>query len=451
MKKRIQSIIAIALVLPLLMGILPKADAKSFIDVWSFFREDRETFDAIMYVSDQGYMAGTATLPSLMFSPDTELNRAQVVQILYSMAGSPNVNVTASVFTDVSKGKWYYNAVYWAYQNGIAAGTSATKFSPTKNVKRQDAILFLYRFACKYRSFSFGEEAKVRFADYNDISPYAREAMNWAAKYCILRPDPESSLVSPQATVTRANQALTICRYDKNAVGFFDGKKKFGGANVEASNAMTAAMQNKLFDVIDQQFGPLQAQNIKDRIKEDQNSSDGKCVGITLATFLDATGRHDFNRLFGATSMAALGSFEKNALLRSAINFYQFGGNRVLYRYKTYFSTGEGLQSFCAEVASKGPTVVGFSWNGADGAYESGSGHSVIVTDVVKLTNFKYKITMVDPNTATERVEQLTIDSTNHIQFYGHRISSFEYYSSSQINEIAFLDLDGPLNTLAIS
>lgn len=451
MKKRIQIIVAVALVLPLLMGILPKADAKCFIDVSSFFRDDRETFDAIMYVSDQGYMAGTDPLSALMFSPDTVMNRAQVVQILYSMAGSPNVSADSPVFTDVTKGKWYYKAVYWAYQNGIAAGTSATKFSPTKNVKQQDAILFLYRFACKYRSFSFGEEAKVRFADYNDISPYASEAMNWAAKYCILRPAPESFTVSPQDTVTRANQALTICRYDKNAVGFFDGKKKFGGANVEASNAMTAAMQNKLFDVIDQQFGPLQAQNIKDRIKEDQNSSDGKCVGITLATFLDATGRHDFNRLFGAASMAALGSYKNNALLRSAINFYQFGGNRVLYRYKTYASTREGLQLFCEEVASKGPTVVGFSWNGTDGSYNTGSGHSVIVTNAVKLNNFRFQITMVDPNNSTERIEYLTIDSSNHIHFYGYTISSFEYYTNSQINEIGFLDLDGPFNTLAIS
>lgn len=449
MKKRIQSIIAIALVLPLLMGILPMADAKSFIDVWSFFREDRETFDAIMYVSDQGYMAGTATLPSLMFSPDTVMNRAQVVQILYSMAGSPNVSVDSPVFTDVTKGKWYYNAVYWAYQNGIAAGTSATKFSPTKNVKRQDAILFLYRFACKYRSFSFGEEAKVRFADYNDISPYAREAMNWAAQYCILRPDPESFTVSPQDTVTRANQALTICRYDKNAVGFFDGKKKFGGENVEASNAMTAAMQNKLFDVIDQQFSPLQADNIKNEILRDTRLSQGKCAGISLATYFDAMGHHDFNRLFSAASMAALGSYENNELLRSAINFYQFGSNRVIEQYRTIVGSKGGMDNFCEEIALHGPVVTGAFWY--DSATGKKTGHSVIAIDAKRISDGKYMITYVDPNKPNVQAYYTTIDKQGHIYFYGENLYSFEYFPSSALEDISCLDIDGPFNTLSIS
>lgn len=393
-------------------------------------------------------MAGTGTLLLPMFSPDTVLNRAQVVQILYSMAGSPNVSVDSPVFTDVSKGKWFYDAVYWAYQNGITAETSATKFSPTQNVKRQDAILFLYRFACKYRSFSFGEEAKVQFADYNDISPYAREAMNWAAKYCILQPNPESFMVSPQATVTRANQALTICRYDKNAVGFFDGMKKFGGANVEASNAMTAAMKNKLFDVIDQQFSPLRADNIKNEILRDTRLSQGKCAGISLATYFDAMGHHDFNRLFGAASMAALGSYENNELLRSAINFYQFGSNRVIDRYRMIVASKGGMDYFCEEIALHGPVVACALWY--DSATGEKTGHSVIAIDAKKISDGRYTIKYVDPNRLNVQSYVTTINNLGQIYFYGENLYSFEYFPSSALEEISCLDIDGPFNTLSI-
>ena len=47
---------------------------------------DNETYEAILYVSDNGFMNGTG---SSCFSPNTEMTRAQAVMILYSLAGYP--------------------------------------------------------------------------------------------------------------------------------------------------------------------------------------------------------------------------------------------------------------------------------------------------------------------------------------------------------------------------
>ena len=106
---------AVAFILSIVMllscGVI--ADAAYFSDVSYNNVTNR---DAVNYVTDNGYMAGTSTT---QFSPNTNVNRAMVVTVLYSMAGKPTV--TNSIpFTDVSSNAWYYNPVRWAYANGMA-------------------------------------------------------------------------------------------------------------------------------------------------------------------------------------------------------------------------------------------------------------------------------------------------------------------------------------------
>ena len=49
-------------------------------------------------------------------------------------------------FTDVSAGRYYTNAVAWAFSNGVTTGTSATTFSPEQNVTRGQNVTFAYRY-----------------------------------------------------------------------------------------------------------------------------------------------------------------------------------------------------------------------------------------------------------------------------------------------------------------
>ena len=48
-------------------------------------------------------------------------------------------------FTDVAEGRYYYDAVLWAIEQGITKGTSATTFSPNSNCTRAQIVTFLYR------------------------------------------------------------------------------------------------------------------------------------------------------------------------------------------------------------------------------------------------------------------------------------------------------------------
>ena len=40
---------------------------------------------------------------------------------------------------------YYYNAVLWAYENGITAGKDETHFAPKANCTRAQVVTFLYR------------------------------------------------------------------------------------------------------------------------------------------------------------------------------------------------------------------------------------------------------------------------------------------------------------------
>ena len=52
-------------------------------------------------------------------------------------------------FEDVTKEDYFYDAVLWAYKNGITQGMSDTEFMPALNVTRGQVVTFLWRVAGK--------------------------------------------------------------------------------------------------------------------------------------------------------------------------------------------------------------------------------------------------------------------------------------------------------------
>lgn len=439
-KTRIASVL-FSCILVVLFGI-PIISATYLLDI-SINSEGTEAFEAIMYTSDNGIMVG---MPDGNFYPEMTFNRAQLVTMLYSMAGSPPANYSIP-FTDVPPNKWYTNAVCWAYHFGITYGTDDTTFSPFDPVTRQQVAVFLYRYATIIEGLSFSSSSFVSLGGYSDgynVSSYAQLSVQWALTYCIIQPD-SSNMIYPRDDAIRRDVALFVCRYKKNAVGFFRENRKYDGSNVSALNDMTTNVLTRLYSIIDDQYSPTQAIIKKYNIQQELNNSSGKCTGISFANFLDATGRHDFNRAVGLpnNAMGQLGSYVNNSRLRSAINFYQLG-NSIVNTHRTIAITTSAINQFCIDISTHGPTIVAYYW------YEgtNHSGHCVIVTKARQLNTNTYEFTLCDPNHSTEKIGYYTI-ANNTVTFYGHTISSFEYYSYDSMQTIKYLDIDGQYNTLA--
>ncbi len=170
---------------------------------------DNWAYSGIAYCVQNGLMTGTS---DTTFLPDGVTTRAQIVQILYNLAGEPAVNGTTP-FTDLTN-DWYQDAVLWAYQTGVVAGTSDTTFSPEAPVTREQIAVILMEFASKVLQFENGETPAdlSAFPDGADVSDWAQAAMANAVALGILSgAEIDGALwLLPQGQATRAQVATLL-------------------------------------------------------------------------------------------------------------------------------------------------------------------------------------------------------------------------------------------------
>ena len=161
--------------------------------------------DAVDWAVGNGITQGT---DATHFSPDGICTRAQAVTFLWRAAGSPKPETRTMPFTDVPVGSYYYDAVLWAVENGIAKGTSDTTFSPNMTCTRAQIVAFLWR---SEKSPAAGTANP--FADVKSTAYYA-DAVLWAVKENITK-GTTSTTFSPNADCTRAQIVTFLWRCKK--------------------------------------------------------------------------------------------------------------------------------------------------------------------------------------------------------------------------------------------
>ena len=77
-------------------------------------------------------------------NPNADINRAQMVTMLWRAMGQPAMGGTAN-FTDVPADSYYVQAVAWAIENGITTGVGGGRFDPTATCTRAQIAAFLMR------------------------------------------------------------------------------------------------------------------------------------------------------------------------------------------------------------------------------------------------------------------------------------------------------------------
>lgn len=100
----------------------------------------QDDLDAVIWAYNTGLVS-----KATKFNPTSNCSRAELVTMLYRLAGSPAVSGKMP-FSDVKSGSWYYNSVLWGYNKGIIKGTDNGNFSPDGTVTKQQLAIFLHRF-----------------------------------------------------------------------------------------------------------------------------------------------------------------------------------------------------------------------------------------------------------------------------------------------------------------
>jgi len=104
-----------------------------------------EFYKQIEWLKHTGITTGTTPTT---FSPSANVTRGQMAAFMYRLAGSPTFTPpkTAS-FGDVPTSNEFYKQIEWLKHKDITTGTTATTYSPSANVTRQQMAAFMYRLA----------------------------------------------------------------------------------------------------------------------------------------------------------------------------------------------------------------------------------------------------------------------------------------------------------------
>ena len=205
-----------------------------------------------------GYEIGSITVTSVT---------GETIAVSGNRFTMPNASVTvkvtfvktASPFSDVTAGDWFYEEVLWAYENNVMDGIGGGKFGPnssvsramvwtvlaridgkaisgsdwadearawamaegvsdgtmsTGNVTREQLATMLYRYAKSQGwDVSIGESTNLlSYPDADQVSDWAMEAMQWACGAGII--NGMDGELNPKGGATRAQLAAMLMRFD---------------------------------------------------------------------------------------------------------------------------------------------------------------------------------------------------------------------------------------------
>lgn len=242
-----KALMALVLAVTLSLGLAaPAAAAGSFTDV----PQDYWGAPGIQYVTQRGLFSGTS---QTTFSPELDMTRAMLTQVLYSYAGKPAVEGSIArdtAYTDIPQGAYYEKAVLWAleenilplwfYQNSRQASDRAAEFRPDQVVNRAEFSLMLYAFYGNVLGLEYDGNKDLEgqpFADmtlealaqtFPELSAYSQDSeleqeilfamVGWAYQEGIVSGTGEGTM-SPALGVTRAQVAVMLMQFDRSYGG----------------------------------------------------------------------------------------------------------------------------------------------------------------------------------------------------------------------------------------
>ena len=191
---------------------------KAEVDATEMFSDVTKNwaYPGIQYCVTHGIMGG---MGDGTFAPTGTTTRAQIVQILYNLEGTPAVSGTTP-FTDLTA-NWYKPAILWAYQNNVVAGKSPTTFDPEGPVTREQiaVILTQYMFHVLKMERTWTPADLSTFPDGANVSSWAKEAMQDAVALGLINGTKASDglvYLDPQGSAARQQVATILMNFCQN-------------------------------------------------------------------------------------------------------------------------------------------------------------------------------------------------------------------------------------------
>lgn len=189
----------------LMMILLSFTGAAAFIDV----PQDAYYADAVEWAVKHRVTDGVT---AETFCPNAPCTRAQIAAFLWKLSGRPESH-QAEPFEDVAPSDWFYPAVCWAAETGVARGVTPTQFQPGRVCTRAEGAAFLYQF--------YGEadpSVRLPFRDVPSGAWFA-PAVRWAYERSVVN-GVINSRFRPGDSFTRAHVVTMLYRAESAAAAW---------------------------------------------------------------------------------------------------------------------------------------------------------------------------------------------------------------------------------------
>ena len=158
---------------------------------------------AVYWATDEGIAAG---YNNGRFGVADNITRGQVVMFIWRMAGKPEPKNNTQTFTDVPTTHSYYKAIQWASEKKITAGFKNGSFGVNNNCTRGQIVTFLWRYKNKPKPAT----TKQSFKDIPKTHNYFT-AIQWAYEKGVTAGYADNTF-RPQNTCTRGQCVTFIYR-----------------------------------------------------------------------------------------------------------------------------------------------------------------------------------------------------------------------------------------------
>lgn len=181
-------------------------DINSIKNIFSDVSDDYWAVEDIRFVYENGIMNGDTEGD---FRPNDPITREEWAKVVLS-AFTIDTDDAECDFDDVDKSEWFYPFVAKAYMLGVINGYDEKNFGTGQTLTREDAVVMMYRMAQMARDIRAIQPAELTFADADNISDYALDAVKIFVSAGVIN-GYESGEFVPQGSITRAEAAKIIC------------------------------------------------------------------------------------------------------------------------------------------------------------------------------------------------------------------------------------------------
>lgn len=195
----------------------------------------------VTYVSDNGLITGRY---DGTFAPAADVSRADLVTILWRMAGEPIV--TSAGFPDLRADDYFYNAALWAQRNNIVGGVTHADgelyFDGARAITREECAVMLTRYAdfCN-EDVSSDKSALQAIPGWQSASSWALDGLGWVVDKGLMSGQGDGSGLDPQGTTSRAAMAKMIAVLHRDVLG--EGGSSADDPQAEAEKVVLRALQ----------------------------------------------------------------------------------------------------------------------------------------------------------------------------------------------------------------